>query len=115
MQVPAIQNSFVPAGMTAQLLKKLLKAFGLPLAGSHAKLEHRLQKALAAAARHGRTVQDEAMGTIKTQAVGQQPEPAVAASNGHAAAMSEAAMSHEVRADTLPGPTNTSNALLSLE
>ena len=90
--------------MTVQLLRKLLKAFGLPLAGRHAELVHCLQQALAAAALHGRTVQDAATGTNKAPAAGQQAKPAAATPTGHAAAtpaMSEAAMPPEVRADTL--------------
>ncbi|KAL3146874.1 hypothetical protein ABBQ38_014846 [Trebouxia sp. C0009 RCD-2024] len=84
-QAPASQASFVPASMTAQLMVKLLKAFGLPLAGSQAELVDRLQKALAAAAVHGHAVANDSAVTNKTPAVTHQAEPPAAAPTDRAA------------------------------
>ncbi|KAL3146866.1 hypothetical protein ABBQ38_014838 [Trebouxia sp. C0009 RCD-2024] len=57
--VPALQHSLVPATMTAPQLRQQLHAFGLPLGGRQAELVHRLQTALAAAALHGSSVEDD--------------------------------------------------------
>ncbi|KAL3146871.1 hypothetical protein ABBQ38_014843 [Trebouxia sp. C0009 RCD-2024] len=58
-QVPTMQHSLVPATMTAPQLRQQLHAFGLPLGGRQAELVHRLQTALAAAALHGSSVEDD--------------------------------------------------------
>lgn len=80
--------------MTAQQMRKQLKAFGLPLDGSQEELVCRLQTALAAAAVHG-----HAPDALHPDSP---PTSMMTGVSGHA--QPAAAMAQEVRAEALSHP-----------